>query len=93
MGASTGMSGTVRAQMHFRQTCVFTNMLPLNRPQVFVAEAAKRFSSEGQLLDETSREFVRLLMQALLDWTRKLHYGGLMVELGNTVLPVTEPSK
>src|SRR5512147_653193 len=26
MGASTGMSGTIRAQIHFRQVCTFTNM-------------------------------------------------------------------
>ena len=80
MGASTGISGTIRAQMHFRQVCVFTNMFPLNRPQVFVAEAAKKFNANGELIDENSREFVRQLMEALLDWTRVLHYGRQMTE-------------
>jgi chromate reductase, NAD(P)H dehydrogenase (quinone) len=80
MGASTGMSGTVRAQMHFRQVCVFTNMFPLNKPQVFVANAAERFNPEGRLIDEKSRKFVRLLTQALLEWTRRLHYGSLTLE-------------
>jgi len=80
MGASTGISGTIRAQMHFRQVCTFTNMFPLNRPQVFVAEAAKKFNADGQLIDENSRKFVRQLMEALLDWTRVLHYGRQMTE-------------
>ena len=80
MGASTGISGTIRAQMHFRQVCVFTNMFPLNRPQVFVAEAAKKFNANGELTDEDSRKFVRQLMEALLDWTRVLHYGRQMTE-------------
>jgi chromate reductase len=80
MGASTGISGTIRAQMHFRQVCTFTNMFPLNRPQVFVAEAAKKFDENGKLIDENSREFVRQLMEALLDWTRVLHYGRQMTE-------------
>ena len=80
MGASTGISGTIRAQMHFRQVCTFTNMFPLNRPQAFVAEAAKKLNADGQLIDENSRKFVRQLMEALLDWTRVLHYGRQMTE-------------
>lgn len=82
MGASVGMSGTARAQMHFRQVCVFTNMLPLNKPQVQVAHAAEKFDSGGRLIDEDTRHFVRLLTQALLEWTRKLHYGNMMFEIG-----------
>ena len=34
MGTSIGKSGTARAQMNFRQLCVFTNMLPLNKPEI-----------------------------------------------------------
>jgi chromate reductase, NAD(P)H dehydrogenase (quinone) len=83
MGTSTGISGTIRAQMHFRQVCTFTNMLPLNKPQVFVPNAAMKFDPEGRLVDKDTRTFVRSLLQALLDWTRRLHYGSLMVEAQN----------
>ncbi len=75
MGASTGKSGTMRAQTHFRQVCVFTNMFPVNKPEVFVASAAEKFDPEGRLVDQDSREFVRQLMQSLLEWTLRLHYG------------------
>ncbi len=75
MGTSTGLSGTIRAQMHFRQVCVFTNMFPLNEPQVFVARAAEKFNGNGKLTDKDSRYFVRLLLEALLDWTRRIYHG------------------
>jgi len=51
MGASIGRSGTSRAQMHFRQICVFTNMLPLNKPAVQVTNAADKFDAKGQLIE------------------------------------------
>jgi chromate reductase, NAD(P)H dehydrogenase (quinone) len=75
MGASTGMSGTIRAQMHFRQVCAFTNMLPLNKPQVTVANAAIKFDPEGRLVDPDTRGFVRALIQALHAWTLRLRNG------------------
>lgn len=90
MGASTGKGGTVRAQMDFRQLCVFTNMLPVNRPQVLVSNAMQKFDVEGRLVDADTRHYIRLLMEALRDWTRKLHYGNLMVDIGKQTFSVME---
>jgi chromate reductase len=84
MGASTGMSGTVRAQMHFRQVCTFTNMLPLNKPEVFVANAREKFDAEGRLVDVDSRKFVRQLMEALVDWTHRLQCGSFAKDQDKT---------
>ena len=75
MGASTGNFGTVRAQMHLRQICLFCNMLPVNKPEVLVMRAQEKFDSSGRLVDETAREFVRDLLMALADWTRRLQKG------------------
>jgi chromate reductase len=75
MGASTGSFGTVRAQMHLRQVCVYTNMLALTRPQVLVARAREKFDQQGRLTDEKSIGFVRELLQALLKWTLRLRRG------------------
>ena len=72
MGATTGLWGTVRSQMHLRQVCVFTNMHPLNKPQVLVARAASKFDDDGHLTDETTRRFVRELLVALVEWTMRL---------------------
>jgi len=90
MGASIGKSGTARAQMNFRQLCVFTNMLPLNKPQVQVSQAAEKFDEDGRLTDEKTRLYVSKLTEALLAWTRRLHYGGLMLEIGKQGFSILE---
>jgi chromate reductase, NAD(P)H dehydrogenase (quinone) len=72
MGASVGAMGTARAQYHLRQTFVFLNMHPLNRPEVMISSAAQRFDEHGHLVDERSRKLVGQLLEALVTWTRRL---------------------
>jgi chromate reductase len=72
MSASTGMLGGARAQYHLRQTFVFLNMFPINRPEVIVTFARQKFDSEGRLLDEKAKELIVQLLQALVDWTLRL---------------------
>jgi chromate reductase len=71
MGAG-GAAGTTRAQLHLRQVAVFTNMLPLNKPEVAIQRAWEKFDADGNLTDEPSREAIRALLQALLAWTSRL---------------------
>jgi chromate reductase len=72
MGASVGAMGTARAQHHLRQSFVFLNMHPLNKPEVMIANAAEKFDANGNLIDEKARELIRQLLQALVAWTRQL---------------------
>jgi chromate reductase len=72
MGASVGAIGTARAQYHLRQMFVFLNIFPVNQPEVMIGNAAQRFDAEGNLTDETTKEFIRQLLQNLLDWTRRI---------------------
>ena len=72
MGASVGVFGTARAQYHLRQTFVFLNMHPINRPEVMIGAASQRFDDGGNLTDETSKELIRQLLANLADWTRRL---------------------
>jgi chromate reductase len=72
MGASVGTIGTARAQYHLRQVFVFLNMFPLNQPEVMIGNAAERFDKEGNLTDETTKNFIRQLLQNLVGWTRRL---------------------
>ena len=76
MGASVGTIGTARAQYHLRQVMVFLNMFPLNQPEVMIAKAHERFDAEGNLTDEKTKEFIGLLLQGLVDWTRRLEQQG-----------------
>lgn len=75
MSASISMLGGVRAQYDLRRSMVFLDMHCLNKPEVMIASAHERFDEQGQLTDETTREFIGKLVTALGDWTRKLQAG------------------
>lgn len=72
MGASVGAIGTARAQYHLRQMFVFLNMFPVNQPEVMIANASERFDAEGNLTDETTKDFIRQLLQSLVNWTQRI---------------------
>jgi chromate reductase len=72
MSASTGRLGGARAQYHLRQSFVTLNMYPVNKPEVFVTFAPEKFDDKGKLTDESTREVVRKLLDALVAWTKKL---------------------
>jgi len=74
MGAG-GIMGTSRAQFHLRQVAVYTNMHPLNKPEVAIQRAWEKFDGEGNLTDAQSLEQVRALLVALAAWTRRLRGG------------------
>jgi chromate reductase len=72
MGASVGTIGTARAQYHLRQMMVFLNMFPINQPEVMIGNASERFDAEGNLTDDATKDFIRQLLQNLVDWTRRI---------------------
>jgi chromate reductase len=72
MGAAAGALGTGRAQYELRKICVFLNMHPLNKPEVFISAAHTKFDVAGKLTDEPMRGFIKQLMAALDVWTRRL---------------------
>jgi len=72
MGASIGTIGTARAQYHLRQMMVFLNMFPLNEPEVMIGNAGDRFDAQGNLTHETTRDYIRKLLQSLIDWTGRI---------------------
>lgn len=73
MGASMSMIGTARAQYHLRQMFVFLNMHAVNQPEVMVATAQDKFSEDGELQDETSKDLIKKLLQNLVEFSRKIN--------------------
>ena len=71
MGASSGAIGTARMQYHLRQTMVFLNMFPLNKPEVMIGNAASKFDDSGNLTDEKTRDFIKQAVTALVEETRR----------------------
>lgn len=71
MGAGGGM-GTSRAQYHLRQVCVFLDLQPLNKPEVFANAFAGAFDAEGNLTDAKLIQLVTDQMLALVNQVKKL---------------------
>jgi chromate reductase len=72
MGASVGGIATARAQYHLRQMMVFLNMFPINQPEVMIGNAGEKFDEAGNLTDEKTKDYIRKLLQNLVDWTRRI---------------------
>jgi chromate reductase len=72
MGVSGGISGTMKAQMHLRQVSVFTNMIPMNKPEMIVQKGREKFDSEGKLTDENTREHLRKFLAAIAVWIERV---------------------
>jgi chromate reductase len=73
MGASIGMAGTARAQLQLRQSFVYTQtpVMP-PPPEILVAHAQEKFDARGQLVDKDTRVRLRNLLDALVNWTRRV---------------------
>ena len=63
-GASMGVLGTARAQYQLRQTLVFLDGRPVNKPEVMIAQAQNKFA-DGKLTDEMTGKLLGDLGTAL----------------------------
>ena len=72
MGASAGRLGTARAQYHLRQVFVFLDMFAVNQPEVMIGNAADHFDSDGNLVNDKTRNLIAQLLAKLVAWTRAL---------------------
>ena len=71
LGSGGGM-GTSRAQYHLRQVCVYLDLHPLNKPEVFANAFSGAFDADGTLTDERLGQLVAQQMDRLAAWTRTL---------------------
>ncbi len=72
MSASSGRLGGARMQYHLRQSFVFLNMLPINKPEFMLSNAGKYFDEQGNLTDGDTRILIQELLNSLGRWTRDL---------------------
>jgi chromate reductase len=72
MSASIGKFGGARAQYHLRQTFVYLDMHPINKPEVMLSDAEHNVNSNGQLTNDQTKLLVRQLLDALVNWTMLL---------------------
>ena len=72
MSASPGMLGGARVQYHLRQVLVGLDLKVLNKPEVFIARANRKFDEAGVLTDERTQKAITRLLAALVESVREL---------------------
>jgi chromate reductase len=71
LGSGGGM-GSARAQYHLRQVCVFLDLHPLNKPEVFSNAFNGSFDEDGNVVDATIQELIVAQLLALQGWAHTL---------------------
>lgn len=71
LGASPGMAGTIRAQMHLRQYLNYLNMPTVLQPEVLVARAHEKFDESGGLTDEAALKLIGQHLANLAELIRR----------------------
>ncbi|WP_301150582.1 NAD(P)H-dependent oxidoreductase [Mycobacterium simiae] len=87
LGASTGRSGSGRAQLHLRQVLSYLNMLPINQPEVLIDSAKNKFADDGSLHDAPTRKYITMLLDRLAAWVDKLAQQDHVVDLSSVAVP------
>ena len=72
MSASGSTIGGERAQLALRQTFVYLDMHPVNKPEVIVTFVSQKVDEKGNLTDEGTRQRITELLEALVDFAKKL---------------------
>jgi chromate reductase len=72
MGASIGSQGTIRGQSDLRRICALLNMIPLNRPEVFVSSVTDKIDESGNINDLETQQQIKQLLEAFTAWIRKI---------------------
>ncbi len=70
--ASMGMLGGARAQYHLRQSMVFLDAYVLNRPELIVPAVQTKLDANGELTDQTVRDFIAAALKAFAAFIHRL---------------------
>ncbi len=68
---SPGAIGGFGAYHHLRQSLVFLNMPTLNQPETYVGNVATLFDENGELINESTREFLTGFTRTFADWIER----------------------
>ncbi|WGL15789.1 NAD(P)H-dependent oxidoreductase [Microbulbifer bruguierae] len=73
MSASMSAFGGARAQYDLRRILIYLDAHFVNKPEVMISFAHKKFDGDGNLSDEDTREHIGRLVTALCEWAQRLH--------------------
>lgn len=72
MGASGGPLGTARGQYDLRKILVYMNTFTVNKPEVFIGNAASKFNADGELTDEATAKFISDLLASVQNLKKRV---------------------
>lgn len=72
-GASPGLLGTARAQMHLRQILNSPGIAAFTLPgnEIFISSSHQKFDEDGNVTDEPTVQFIDSVMDNFVDWINK----------------------
>jgi len=66
-----GRFGTVRAQLHLRQIATFVNLIPMNKPEIYISNfPTPAFTAEGAVADEKTLNLLDQFLAAFMAWVQ-----------------------
>lgn len=68
LGATTGLVGTARAQMHLRTVLANLNAVVMPQRAVLIPRANEKFDAAGRLTDEETARHIRGFLSAFAQW-------------------------
>lgn len=73
ISVSPGATGAFGANHHLRQCLVFLNMPVMQQPEAYIGQAGKLFNENGDIANDSTREFVTKFINAFSEWIE--HFG------------------
>ncbi|CAB1245608.1 Quinone reductase [Ruminococcaceae bacterium BL-4] len=70
ISVSPGGLGAFGANHHLRQPMVFLNVLLLQQPEMYISKVASLLNKKGELVDESTRTYLKKFMEAFSEWVR-----------------------
>lgn len=72
LSATTGPLGGARVQYDFRRVMLFMNAMVLPKPEIYVGNAAQKFSPDGRCIDDVTMRFLSDQMGAFKQWIEQV---------------------
>ena len=71
MSVSPGVIGGFGANHHLRQSLVFLNVPIMAQPEAYIGNSANLFDEKGNLINDSTKEFITKFMQAFAAWVAR----------------------
>jgi chromate reductase, NAD(P)H dehydrogenase (quinone) len=76
VSSSPGAIGAFGANHHLRQSLVFLNVPTMQQSEAYVSHVDKLFDEHGQLVNDGTRKFLQVFMQAFANWVETIRFSG-----------------